>query len=114
MSSWALSTAINRNSCTVMDANAAGSSFTTLNLRGSECNIKPFEPTPTFTGREGVLDQLSKYFDQPMPSAKRRQQNVVVLWGLGGTGKTQIALKFVSDYHERYVGYQIFSVHLYL
>ena len=44
-----------------------------------------------FTGRQDVLGQLHDFFFDD--SLKRR---VFVLHGLGGAGKTQIALKFVE------------------
>lgn len=50
---------------------------------------------PNFTGRGDMLDRLD--IEVKSPSSK-----VIVLHGLGGTGKTQIALEYVHSYHEGY------------
>ncbi|KAK4217663.1 hypothetical protein QBC37DRAFT_479573 [Rhypophila decipiens] len=58
--------------------------------------------TRCFTGREEILEKLSLFFDKrennPMP---RRQ---FLLYGMGGVGKTQIALKFkqLMEAEERF------------
>ena len=46
-----------------------------------------------FNGRQEILDQLQNFFEQP---------NKVVLTGIGGIGKTQIAAKFCDDNHDKY------------
>ena len=45
----------------------------------------------TFTGRSDILAQMRECF-----SNDSHDQNMFVLYGLGGAGKTQIALKFVE------------------
>ncbi|KAJ7711879.1 P-loop containing nucleoside triphosphate hydrolase protein [Mycena metata] len=45
-----------------------------------------------FQGREEVLAKIQGYFAQDI-----RKQGIYVLHGLGGAGKTQIALKFIQD-----------------
>ena len=47
-----------------------------------------------FTGREDVLEKLQQYFGQRDRLSPRRQ---FLLCGMGGGGKTQIALKFVEE-----------------
>ena len=48
-------------------------------------------PVGTFTGRQDVLTQMEEFFfDDSL------KKHVFVLYGLGGAGKTQIALKFVE------------------
>jgi len=49
-------------------------------------------PTPVFTGRKDVLSQMHAYF-----SANVGRRHVFVLHGLGGSGKSQIAFKFVEE-----------------
>ncbi|KAF7761692.1 hypothetical protein Agabi119p4_9684 [Agaricus bisporus var. burnettii] len=49
-------------------------------------------PVQPFMGREEILDKMRKYFE--LGDDSRR---VFVLHGLGGSGKTQIALKFVQE-----------------
>ncbi|KAJ7073170.1 P-loop containing nucleoside triphosphate hydrolase protein, partial [Mycena amicta] len=55
-------------------------------------------PTKFFQGREGILSQLNTWF-QPM---EQKDQIVVLLYGLGGVGKTQIALKFIAESGSRF------------
>ena len=54
-------------------------------------------PSPFFVGREDILGQLMKIF---IENGNDRQR-VVVLVAPGGSGKTQVALKFVSENHLR-------------
>ncbi|KAF7318583.1 NB-ARC domain-containing protein [Mycena chlorophos] len=51
-------------------------------------------PSDFFIGRQDILQQLESYFHPTSP----QKQIVVLLYGLGGVGKTQIALKFISDH----------------
>ncbi|KAG9120074.1 hypothetical protein FRC07_004591 [Ceratobasidium sp. 392] len=54
-------------------------------------------PSPAFTGRESILHQMcDSIFDGSL------KRHVFVLYGLGGAGKTQLALKFVEMYKERF------------
>ncbi|KAF8595359.1 hypothetical protein BDV93DRAFT_481117 [Ceratobasidium sp. AG-I] len=52
-------------------------------------------PSHTFTGREDILERMRSYFFDASPTERR----LFVLCGLGGAGKTQLALKFV-DMHR--------------
>ncbi|KAJ7446614.1 hypothetical protein FB451DRAFT_789210 [Mycena latifolia] len=49
-------------------------------------------PTRIFHGRQTILDGMQEYFNQNMG-----KQCIFLLHGLGGAGKTQIALKFIQD-----------------
>ncbi|KAG6881795.1 hypothetical protein C0995_000588, partial [Termitomyces sp. Mi166 len=51
-------------------------------------------PSPLFTGRADVLSQLEKYFVDGPFSLELSLQRRFILYGLGGAGKTQIALQF--------------------
>ncbi|KAJ7049641.1 P-loop containing nucleoside triphosphate hydrolase protein, partial [Mycena amicta] len=55
-------------------------------------------PSQFFQGRKDILLQLDRFFQ----SMEQKEQKVVLLYGLGGAGKTQIALKFVSDSGSRF------------
>jgi hypothetical protein len=60
--------------------------------------LKPCpSPTIVFTGRKDIISQLHQYFTPSSTSAKPAKQRRFVLYGLGGAGKTQIALKFVEE-----------------
>ena len=65
-------------------------------------NTKPPGPSSMFTGRKEALKKLSEYFDESTASVACATQRVFVLFGMGGGGKTQIALKFVNEYRTRY------------
>jgi hypothetical protein len=49
-------------------------------------------PSRIFQGRQTIRDEMNHFFTQEI-----RMQHIYVLYGLGGAGKTQIALKFIND-----------------
>ncbi|KAF7345877.1 Nephrocystin-3 [Mycena venus] len=53
-------------------------------------------PSQIFQGRQDILEKMEEYF-----SKNPGQRHIYVLYGLGGSGKTQIALKFL-DMMNRY------------
>lgn len=57
--------------------------------------------TPSFEGRYDILRQLHERFDLAVTSLSLRQQRRFVLHGLGGTGKTQLVLKFIEQAGDR-------------
>ncbi|KAG5352068.1 hypothetical protein C0989_003993 [Termitomyces sp. Mn162] len=65
--------------------------------------LLPVVPAPSFlfTGRADVLYQLEKYFINESSSLKFNHQKHFVLYGLGGAGKTQIALQFSHTFKNR-------------
>jgi transcriptional regulator with AAA-type ATPase domain len=48
-----------------------------------------------FTGRKDYLDRLEQHFRQEDDQPPRRKK--FLLYGLGGTGKSQISIKFVEQ-----------------
>ncbi|KAF8600495.1 hypothetical protein BDV93DRAFT_476415, partial [Ceratobasidium sp. AG-I] len=54
-------------------------------------------PSPAFTGQEHALAQIRDYMLYNL-----QERHVFVLHGLGGSGKTQLALQFVHLYRELY------------
>ena len=58
------------------------------------CSPRP--ATPFFTGRNDDLTQLVAWFSVDTASVKAGKPRIVVLWGLGGTGKTQLVLRFIE------------------
>ena len=54
-------------------------------------------PSRAFTGREDILEQMQDYFFGASPMDRR----LFVLCGLGGAGKTQLALKFVQTHRTK-------------
>ena len=63
----------------------------------------PFDVSPEFIGGHEVCRNLR---DSCLPSGNSTaqiSQRIFTLYGLGGSGKTQMALKFASDHRERYI-----------
>ena len=54
-------------------------------------------PSTLFTGQEDVLRKMNDHFSPSAASLKSKQQHIFVLCGMGGAGKTQIALKFIQQ-----------------
>jgi len=68
-----------------------------------EVTLKPRPSVvPTFVGREDILEAMRQthFGDRPAGSGLPA---ITVLTGLGGSGKTQIALKFAVYFEERCV-----------
>jgi nuclear transport factor 2 (NTF2) superfamily protein len=59
----------------------------------------PYARNPFFTGREEVLAHLHKQFQQQQAQAVSQPQ---AMNGLGGIGKTQIAVEYAYRYREEY------------
>ena len=49
-----------------------------------------------FHGRQDILGNMQHFFSQDLG-----KQRVYVLYGLGGVGKTQTALKFIEQSHSQ-------------
>ncbi|ETS84496.1 hypothetical protein PFICI_02521 [Pestalotiopsis fici W106-1] len=84
-----------------VDATEAGPAFEVFhNLHQSI----PLSRNPRFTGRSEVLDELEQRL------FTERQCSAMAIVGLGGMGKTQVALHFAYRIQERYQDYSIFWV----
>ncbi|EPS38438.1 hypothetical protein H072_7827 [Dactylellina haptotyla CBS 200.50] len=64
-------------------------------------NITAAPPTGIFTGRENDLDKINQYFEI-LSEPREVKQRVVVVWGPGGAGKTQLALKFIDLHSSKF------------
>jgi hypothetical protein len=56
-----------------------------------------------FTGRDDINEELRKQCLPSEPPYAQKIQKRHVLYGLGGSGKTQICLRFAQEHRERYV-----------
>lgn len=65
--------------------------------------ITPPPPSRLFTGRAEVLKKMYDAFFSGANSTVVEEQRCYVLHGLGGSGKTQLALKFIKDHRSRCV-----------
>lgn len=59
-----------------------------------------------FIGRKDILANMRKTHFTNRPT-EGQDPTITVLTGLGGSGKTQIALKFVAEYESRYGFFQV-------
>lgn len=57
--------------------------------------------TPHFLGRDSLVGKLSSQHFLPRHHLETGP-NISVLSGMGGAGKTQVALKFAAEYEKRY------------
>ena len=70
-----------------------------MNTSGMQMDIPVTQmpnSSPTFTGRQDVLDKLEEIF-RVTSSGSRLSRRSCLLWGMGGIGKTQICLKFIEE-----------------
>ena len=61
----------------------------------------PYTVSSIFTGREEVGRQLSESFFPAKTQGIPSKQTRFVLYGLGGSGKTQVSLKTAQDHREK-------------
>lgn len=54
-----------------------------------------------FTGRQDILDKLDSFFSPRDTGGRPRRE--FLLYGMGGVGKTEIALKMADDLDTRHV-----------
>ncbi|KAH8659272.1 hypothetical protein BGZ60DRAFT_414934 [Tricladium varicosporioides] len=65
----------------------------------------PWDTSPYFKGRRDVLQEMHETFFAPAAAVGNRNdthRRVVVIYGDGGTGKTEVALKYARENEFRY------------
>jgi len=62
--------------------------------------------SPNFVERPGPMAELINGMNRPMDEHERR---MLVISGLGGCGKTQLVLKYIKGYSNRFVIWPPFS-----
>jgi hypothetical protein len=66
--------------------------------------VVPRSASSLFTGRAGTANILrQKIVSSSLNQSEHHQHKIFVIWGLGGSGKTQFCLKFVEDNRDRCV-----------
>jgi hypothetical protein len=67
------------------------------NKAANEYFMPPCPVSADFIGRDKVLDTLTTAFHESGNTSSSEQQKRFVLYGLGGSGKTQLAAKYAQD-----------------
>ncbi|KAF7340783.1 Nephrocystin-3 [Mycena sanguinolenta] len=67
----------------------------TLNITAQEFNLHAMSSSEQ--GRRDILDQMHDFF-----TSNGGIQKISLLYGLGGAGKTQIALKFIKEFSSNF------------
>ncbi|KAH7012722.1 LOW QUALITY PROTEIN: P-loop containing nucleoside triphosphate hydrolase protein [Microdochium trichocladiopsis] len=76
-----------------------------------EAVLVPYTWNPDFVGRSDVLEKLKSQLGHGQPQSSGKQHRRVALYGLGGIGKTQIALAHVYWLQETSPDVSVFWVH---
>ena len=61
----------------------------------------PYNASSIFTGRRDIAERLEKNIFSGSPEKLWTMQKRFILYGLGGSGKTQFCLKFIQDHRQR-------------
>ncbi|TVY80281.1 Nephrocystin-3 [Lachnellula suecica] len=69
----------------------------------------PAQTTSDFIGREEIFITLHNALLEADPSRVRHQQRRLVVYGMGGSGKTQLCSKFARENQKRY--WAVFTIH---
>ena len=72
---------------------------TRLENEGKPCYHVPFSPNPHFGGRQDALSAVKKALD---PNTENDRQQSFGLWGMGGVGKTQVALQYAASSRQNF------------
>ncbi|GAB1315441.1 hypothetical protein MFIFM68171_05651 [Madurella fahalii] len=73
--------------------------------------LVPYTRNPAFVERSGILEQLNYQLGYGLPQADHRSQRRTALYGLGGVGKTQIALAYAYWLEESFPDVSVLWVH---
>ncbi|KAF2238069.1 hypothetical protein EV356DRAFT_508687 [Viridothelium virens] len=71
----------------------------------------PYSQNRDFTGRQGILNRLKHVFEKALHGSEHDSQTRSALYGLGGTGKSQIAIDFAYWILKQSPTTSVFWVH---
>ena len=63
----------------------------------------------TFVMRKDPWEFIQRTMLSVPDTQGRAQQNILIITGMGGCGKTQLTRKFIDDYRDRYVSRTLFK-----
>jgi len=66
---------------------------TKMTTEKKTCYVVPYQVNPRFSGREEALHKIRQTL---APEKSRDRQVSFALWGMGGVGKTQVALQYAA------------------
>ncbi|SCB65545.1 unnamed protein product [Fusarium graminearum] len=64
--------------------------------------LSSMTPVKTFVQRPLLRDSIRNQFTKPLEADKQGEVRTVGVWGMGGAGKSQIALSYVQRYRTEY------------
>lgn len=76
-------------------------SYTLTDNKATKLRIIPRAASPLYTGRGELGERLARVFSIDPLTPPTRQRTFVII-GLGGTGKSEVCLKFAEE-HDEYV-----------
>ena len=66
------------------------------------CYCVPYTANPHFWAREEVLEQIGQALSPTNSTNNRQGLQTYALWGMGGVGKTQIAIHYAASSRDQY------------
>ncbi|KAK3292166.1 uncharacterized protein B0H64DRAFT_364874 [Chaetomium fimeti] len=73
--------------------------------------LVPYTSNPDFVGRSEILERLKSQLGHGQPLAGGTSQPIACLYGLGGIGKTQIAIAYAFWLRETHPEVSVFWIH---
>jgi hypothetical protein len=88
-----------RFTATVINVSVLGTGVDVSPPRNTYWNV-PRAPSFMFTGRQALLERMKNHL---ITESGKKDLSVFVLQGYGGTGKSEVAVKFATDNQDKFV-----------